>query len=37
MVEADKIQAVMSESEQAIRFEKRWIACHNLVQQVGRP
>src|SRR3954447_3530166 len=36
MVEADEISAVMSESEQAIRLEKRWIACDSLVQQVGR-
>src|SRR5215472_2980993 len=36
MVEADKINAAVSHSEQAIGLEKRWITHDSLVQQVGR-
>ena len=34
MVEAKEVKLVMSYGELAIRFEKRWITRHSLVQQI---
>src|SRR6266545_6466976 len=34
MVKAKEVKLVMNQGESAIRFEKRWIARHRLVQQI---